>query len=133
MSVDRSSHAPILCKYAGTNLVKADANKHTPLQLDADVVSEKNEVPQVEKSGSTADVVIFGELLDVFPETKTCTVQYEGLLVVEAKAKAAAVGGTLVTADVAAQAAPGALTIATAAIVIGSYTENGKHYLIARR
>lgn len=82
---------------------------------------------------TTEGVEVYGELLDVFPETKTCTVQYEGLMYLRALAayatdgsdngKAVAMSGTenQVTGVSNAQAS-------NAPIIEGGYTENTDEY-----
>ena len=80
MSVDRSRHAPITCKYDST-ITKAHANRHFPVIIDVAVETGEFDMPTVGLRASTAgaNARVWGELLSVFPETKTCEVQFEGL------------------------------------------------------
>lgn len=87
MSVDRSRHAPITCKY-NSSITKAHANRHFPVILDATAVQGRFDFPTVGIQGATAaeNVVVYGELLGVNPENETCEVQFEGLMYLRAKA-----------------------------------------------
>jgi len=86
MSVDRSRHAPITCKYNST-ITKAHANRHFPVILDVSVEAGQFDFPTVGIQGATAaeNAKIHGELLGVYPETETCEVQFEGLQYYRAK------------------------------------------------
>lgn len=111
MSVDRSRHAPVTCKY-NSSITKAHENRHFPVILDVAVATGLFDMPTVGFRGSDAseNTKIWGELLSVYPETKTCEVQFEGLQYYRAKAAYAMANngdpvilpGTIVTATVVA-------------------------------
>ena len=87
MSLDRSRHAPITCKY-NSAITKDHENRHFPVILDVTVATGKFDMPTVTIQGSTAgeNAVVYGELLEVNTGNETCSVQPEGLMYLRAKA-----------------------------------------------
>lgn len=87
MSVDRSRHAPITCKY-NSSITKAHGNRHFPVILDVAVETGQFDFPTVGIQGTTAaeNAKVYGELLEVNTENKTCEVQIEGLQYYRSKA-----------------------------------------------
>ena len=86
MSLDRSRHAPITCKY-NASITKAHENRHFPVRLDVAVAAGQYDFPTVGIQGATAaeNAVVWGELLEVNTDNKTCSVQFEGILYLRAK------------------------------------------------